>query len=854
MTKNVTTLESEIVAYANNLPYWCMFLSEKILQSNRITDVEINEAYKYVLEDLGLQPPDTRAAINLAAGNTNLNSYKTDVYLSKLSGIEGVNALAENQVVEFSPNLTIIFGNNGCGKSGYTRLLKKAFYSKTPEDIYPNIYSSATQKPVKAEFTFTSSGTEDPKQFPDNSKDVEFRQFAVFDGKSILKHLENRNQFEFRPAGLNYFGILTNCIRKLETLLDADINKRNTQNNFPALFDGESEIKTLISSLSDKTNIDALKKYIPYSEDDKQKKSSIQAEYDNLLLASKSKEREKSILAKLKQQLEATKNAITNNNRYFSDEHIKRLKSAIENCIAKEKIAQEEGVSNFASESLQNIGSPQWKEFIIAAERFALQQSNTYPTNEDSCLLCHQPLTPQAATLIQNYWKFIKSEAEKEAKEAIQVIEKGIAEFEKLNFSLFPEDSSLTIWLTEFNPEKLQQFNEDISKHKKLSEAIISSLRAKAFNGEIEAFQISTDEYLELITTIEEKLKLLAENAEAKKFQELKQQLDFYTHKEKLALHFTSIEKFVNDQIWITKAGKANWLKRNVTEAEKSLSAKYFNQSYIDTFNQECKQLNGNFGIVINHTGAAGTSYKQLFIEGWNPALILSEGEQNVIGISDFLSEMKMSEINRGIIFDDPVTSLDHERRETIAMRLSQEAATKQVIVFTHDIFFMSSLKYHAEANSIPCLSTSLYKIGDNVGLTKPSMPWIAANVKERCGYLKNDLVRLTKLYKTTEPDSFRLEVKAWCGLLREAWERCVEERLFKGVISRFAVGVESQKLKYVNVTKELIDEITAGMTETSKWAHDQAAGVNTPTPTPVQMEIMITTFETFINTKCKSQ
>jgi hypothetical protein len=41
-----------------------------------------------------------------------------------------------------------------------------------------------------------------------------------------------------------------------------------------------------------------------------------------------------------------------------------------------------------------------------------------------------------------------------------------------------------------------------------------------------------------------------------------------------------------------------------------------------------------------------------------------------------------------GIVFDDPVSSLDHMRREQIARRLAREAKVRQVNVFTHDLAF----------------------------------------------------------------------------------------------------------------------------------------------------------------------
>jgi len=38
----------------------------------------------------------------------------------------GVNALANDQTIEFCPSLTVVFGANAAGKSGYTRILKRA--------------------------------------------------------------------------------------------------------------------------------------------------------------------------------------------------------------------------------------------------------------------------------------------------------------------------------------------------------------------------------------------------------------------------------------------------------------------------------------------------------------------------------------------------------------------------------------------------------------------------------------------------------------------------------------------------------------------------------------------------------
>ena len=734
------------------------------------------------------------------------------------------------------------------------RLLKKGFYSKAPEEIQPNVYSTATPKRITADFFFTSGGKEYTLNYPVNSQNAEFRQFAVFDGKSVLKHLENKNQFEFRPSGLSFFSAYTEAVNKLETKLNGAITGKQNTNNFIDLFDGNSEIKLLISSLSGATKISLLEKYLPYSETDIKAKQEKQKKYDEILLVSRNKQKEIDALNNLKNLVAANKSAIVNLNRFFSEEHLNNTYNAISDCIEKEEKAKKEGVDKFTNDKIKNIGGQEWKNFINAAEIFAKKQTAGYPSDNDNCLLCHQPLSVEASALIQNYWLFIKSIAEKEAKDAQELINNGIIAFEKLSFDLFPENNILTNWMKEANPAILEKLKNVFEKQESLSTEIIENLRNKKINKKVMPLQVSIEDHLQLEKNIDAKLLVLTDNKPDPDFEKLGNELTLLTHREKLSLHFDKIKQFIEDQQWILKANKANWGKRNITDAEKILSGKYFNQKYIDTFNDECDKMNGSFGISISHTGAAGTSYRQLFIQGKNPAAILSEGEQKVIAIADFVAEMSLSEANRGIIFDDPVTSLDHERKETIAKHLTEVALEKQVVVFTHDIFFLLSLKYHAEAASINLHSCSLYKNEDLVGVTKPSLPWIASNVKERCGYLKNELQRITKLHRTADPDAYKVEVKTWCGYLREAWERSVEERLFKGVVTRFTPGIETQKLKYLAITDELIGDIAKGMTETSKWVHDQASGANVPTPKPDELQKMIDEFEVFITTKCKPQ
>ena len=150
--QQVETLESEVKKFANGLSFWAKYLAEMILSVIPILDNDIDIAYSYLLEELSLKTISTRPPININYHESSLGNYKLDLQFTKLGKVEGVNALSENQTIEFSPNVTIIYGSNGSGKSGYVRLMKKVFYSKSPEEIIHNIYLENGHKAISADF------------------------------------------------------------------------------------------------------------------------------------------------------------------------------------------------------------------------------------------------------------------------------------------------------------------------------------------------------------------------------------------------------------------------------------------------------------------------------------------------------------------------------------------------------------------------------------------------------------------------------------------------------------------------------------------------------------------------------
>ena len=133
-------------------------------------------------------------------------------------------------------------------------------------------------------------------------------------------------------------------------------------------------------------------------------------------------------------------------------------------------------------------------------------------------------------------------------------------------------------------------------------------------------------------------------------------------------------------------------LARAVTELAKTASDQLINQSFDALFLEECEALRAP-PLKLQFVGREGKAQRRKVMSGKHkPSKVLSEGEQKVLALADFLAEARLAGITAPVIFDDPVSSLDHRRINEVAQRVARLTDDNQVIVFTHDILFATTL------------------------------------------------------------------------------------------------------------------------------------------------------------------
>lgn len=291
---------------------------------------------------------------------------------------------------------------------------------------------------------------------------------------------------------------------------------------------------------------------------------------------------------------------------------------------------------------------------------------------------------------------------------------------------------------------------------------------------------------------------------------------------------------------------------RKSTELTKSRVTK----AICDGFKAE---LNGlglpHLRVELVPTGSErGVMYHRVELQGKKDISvqdIASEGEHRCVALAGFLAELATATHKSALVFDDPVSSLDHVWRDSVARRLVLEAKDRQVIVFTHDPVFLLFLLEQAEKAGVAVAQAHLTRgSGGSSGVCNDGPPWLAMPVKSRIGALKAQWQQAEKLHRTEGPVVYEALAKELYGRLRESWERAVEEVLLNGAVVRFRRGIQTQRLtKVTDITDSDIRMIDVAMEKCSTHlrGHDQAPAINQPAPAPTELKADIEQLESWV-------
>lgn len=825
-------IADDISNWILTLPKWQQKLSYLIMEKKHISEEELNGIYDVFKTETKLQSGKISEDIEKVC-NVNLEN-SPNVIWQGVGNLHGVNKLKSNSELNVSSGLTVIYGENGSGKSGYTRLLNNAFISRGDQDILPNIFENKPEQ-VSADFKFSIDGNNIEYKYPDDKDAYAFKTIRNFDAKSAADDMNKESKIDFAPSELSFFDKFLSACLEIQKRLDDEIEEKKMDNPVLKYFPNDGSALSQMKELTAKTEINDIRERFGITDDEKERYEQIKKEKANLVALDIN--RQISLINQVLLFLSEAEKKYALYENITSNENIKIYNQQIKFLQKSKIIYESDGIALFEKDDIEQLGTKEWKEFINSAKKYYDKINN-----HEKCPLCGQKV--DGDDLLFKYWKFLESDAENNyniAKEAIRISKEGLKD---LNLIFLVGSSVQEQWLTENYKSETDIISNSFEAAELKRNSILSCLENEK---EItEKLLEDKPDFKGLIEKIKQKKDSLNQESINSRITECTRLENEFVDKSKVIELLPIIESYIEHLKWESIAEKCKIKTRVITNKQKELFGKYVTDDYLKTFEQECQRLNADFNINIVSRGSSGQTLKKLQIKGNIPGKVLSEGEQRAISIANFLTEVSMDARNIGIVLDDPVCSLDHKRRSLIVKRLIEEAQIRQVVIFTHEITFFMELKTEAERNGVMFEQETIRKICDQPGDISTLIPWQGMNVKDRTGKLKNDLQKIVSVFNSGDMDTYYYKAKEWCKLLRESWERAVEEILFNDAIQRYNPCVQTQRLRKAPFTHDLYTELEHGMTECSAWCHDQARAINANIPSVDDLKSYIECFEKY--------
>lgn len=804
-------LLNDILTWTETLPTWQRDALRRLLQTEtELSEADYSELYALLKMENEIEKADHLAAtplasehlpVTLAAGET--------VTLVALRELENVNQIPNDHALIFSESgMTVIYGGNGSGKSGYARVMKRACRARDQsEPIHPNANdpSAATQTPTAKFDIKVAAGVEEVVWSRDSASPDRLSTISVFDSRCARSYLTSEQDVAYLPYGLDIVENLANqVLPKLTIMLDdelagIDVNKLPFEHLI-----GDNEVGIAIKDLSANSEADSIESLGTLTDEDSRRSTELEQALKEADPLAKAKEHRLSSL-RLKSYAEKLAKALV----WVSAESVEKLRKIAdqrEAAIAAETTAANE--LRAGEDLLPGTGDQAWKLLFEAARRYsteaAYHEEKFPPTTEGKvCPLCQEELEETGTKRLNRFDEYIKNDVAQTADVARKKVETAKVKIEGADLQIAAEEALC---------DELNELDASLFQSIEAFQACIDSRRDSMMQC------LETAKWTEIPELIESPRKRVRQLAaqQLKAFRTLVQAADEETRKElakesgeliarqSLAKSLKAVLELLQRMRIKTALEKCRQsLKtRPISDKSKEFASVAVTDELKKALDQEFNALGiGHIKTKLKERSDRGKIFHQLLLD--LPTAnkideILSEGEQRAIALGSFLAELALANHSCGIIFDDPVSSLDHWRRRDVARRLTEEANTRQVIVFTHDTSFLGQLCDEIDAAGIPNTKLFLEWQGNSPGCVNEGLPWDHQGYKERINELEQAQSKLVKAWPQYPSEKESTQMRHEYDRLRATLERVIQDVVFNGVVKRYRDWIRLDSLEEV--------------------------------------------------------
>ncbi|MDP6545257.1 MAG: hypothetical protein QGH60_14825 [Phycisphaerae bacterium] len=413
-------LLDDILEWTQKLPPWQQDAARRLFQKpGGLSADDYAELYSLLKAAHKLPGLTGLAPIPLSRSHLPATPVRGDtVILKGMRDLKHVNCIAPNQTLPFEVSgMTVIYGDNASGKSGYGRVLKRACRSRDlKEQVLPDANNPQAQGCIpEAIFDIEVNGTAKSVQWSSTADPPEeMASIAIFDCHCSRAYVTGEQDVAYLPYGLDIVEALANTVLpKLNTRLEQELAGININLQPFKHLQGETKVGQLIARLNANTDPNVIAGLATLSDEELKRieeldkalgESDPAAKAEDLCLSAK---RLKELATRNDASLLLVDKEAVDRLRLLAEKHAVAVQTEQQAVVALQS----------GEELLPGTGESTWKVLFEAARKFSSERAypeQEFPNTEDDavCVLCQQPLG-DAGERLRRFEKYIQDDVAK---------------------------------------------------------------------------------------------------------------------------------------------------------------------------------------------------------------------------------------------------------------------------------------------------------------------------------------------------------------------------------------------------------------------------------------------------------
>jgi hypothetical protein len=355
--------------------------------------------------------------------------------IAAIAKVTGIDALAPRTPLQFAKDgVTIVYGANGSGKSGYIRILKHICGGRGARTLQPNVFAAP---PAQQQFTlrYTLDAAQQEKELnwsPGDGAHPDLRHVALYDVDCANVYLTTENVVTYEPPLLKNFSKLSDVSIHIDKTIDAEINANSSRMpGLPAQYT-QGPAGQWLSALNHRTPDSELDAHCLWNEQLEQELTALHSRLAEPHAATKAQQ-----LRTAKRHTAELRSTLSTLRSQLNDDAFTTLCIARDTATTKRQAAEIEAKKVFENAPLKGVATDTWRLMWEAARRYATQEAygvRGFPVvgDDSRCVLRQQTLADDAKQRLTDFEAYVQGVLTAQADAADKAVKDFIASIKEV--------------------------------------------------------------------------------------------------------------------------------------------------------------------------------------------------------------------------------------------------------------------------------------------------------------------------------------------------------------------------------------------------------------------------------------